>query len=211
MAAGAVLLLRVDPHGAPGVVPGLILLAAPFALTKSRVVWTPLCPDHLDYWAVRNWFGYGGAVAIFGSMLGLLVVTGSGPQPMWVRPSWTGLTIALMVWLVALAGLMFVSIRPQEITDSTIRLTGVHAEIVAALDGPGARPRPGKTSARRPPPGAGRLHPSHRRLTRVRPVSSWPHSDAHISRSRSVAPHTGVCSMRKIVTALSALALVGLS
>lgn len=118
-----------------GALISIFVVLAPIALTRMLRVWTPLCPDHADYWAVRAWFHYGGALAVFGSMVGMIVVMMGlrHPLPAWVGYSWIGLGVALLFWLIAVAVLHAVSIHPVVLVDYRIDLAGVHADFIAAL------------------------------------------------------------------------------
>ena len=115
----------------------LICIIVALALTKRRRVWTPLCPDHAGYWAIRAWFLNGGLLAVLGSLVGLIFVTASrrGPDAGLGRPV---LHLVLggvfLLWLFAVAILNAMSIRPEKITDTRIGLLGVHADFAAALD-----------------------------------------------------------------------------
>jgi hypothetical protein len=118
-----------------GIVPSLVCLFVPIVLTRSQRVWTPLCPAHVEYWVVRAWFLWGGALATVGSLAGTIVVqlTTRGPGPPWLRDSQVVLAIATAAWLTALAVLHSVSVRTDRIAEGWIELLDIHADFAQAL------------------------------------------------------------------------------
>lgn len=118
-----------------GIGPCLFCLFVPIVLTRSQRVWTPLCPDHVAYWAIRAWFVYGGAIAAFGSMVGTLIVglNTPAPWPSWLGYGLIGMAVGWLTWLAAVAVLHATSVRTSRIADGWIELLDVHAEFAGAL------------------------------------------------------------------------------
>lgn len=128
--AWVIALLVVGACGAPA------LLFAALTLTQRCRLRTPLCPEHSDYWTVRNWFAYGGLAAVVGSLggLGYVAMLRRGPTPHWIALSFAALTGAFLLWLAALKLIHVLSIHAATITDDCLHLSGVHPHFVAALE-----------------------------------------------------------------------------
>lgn len=112
-----------------------ICLILPFAFTKRRRVWTPLCPDHASYWVVRAWLQVGGTLAVFTALFGTIAFHDNLPASAlhWGNYAILALVIVAIGWLTAMAVLGQRSIRPCYINGG-VELLGVHADFVNALN-----------------------------------------------------------------------------
>ncbi len=132
-------------------------------LTKRMRVNVPLCEPHKNHWLWR-------AVIVWGSLLvlgGLVAVGLALQQPLadqaGVAPDdlfgylCLGSVALLVVWIVIAMVAQQTAIRPVEITDDTITLTGVNQDFRHALkeleaDEDDDRPRRPRKPPHRPPP-----------------------------------------------------------
>jgi hypothetical protein len=130
-----------------------ILVAAIVAivLTKRMTVRVPVCEQHEGFWRRRG-------MTIGFSFLGIVLVEiaaaiGAANLPQG-QDNLGGFVCAggvflLLGWLVLVAIYSTRSIRPTEITDRFIRLTGVHPEFIAALEDDRERDRDEEEEYRR--------------------------------------------------------------
>lgn len=118
-----------------GLLPFLIVA---LVLTKKKRVPVPLCHAHRNHWAWRNavmllsFLGLGGlAIAAV-----VLVNMAAGPNGFDQYSGFIcgGSVVGLIVWLVVVAVLQQTAIRPTEITDDSVTLTGVAKEFVRAYE-----------------------------------------------------------------------------
>ena len=122
---------------------GLLPFIIAALLTQQRLrLKAPLCSNHLNHWQARS-------LAIWLSLLGFIVV-GIGAfvillqmQPPGRRAEDTitgfvciGGLVLLVIWLVLVAVLQSTAVRPKEIGDRYIILTGVAPRFIDALDDP---------------------------------------------------------------------------
>lgn len=121
---------------------GLIAGILPFAiialvLTKRMSVSVPLCHEHRGHWSTRTTITVVSLLALILMGVGFIVYTGNQPPGPGGDLSgifclgWVG---ALIIWLILVAILQAGSIRATEITDRTVKLTGVHDGFIAALE-----------------------------------------------------------------------------
>jgi len=105
----------------------------PFAIvavimTKRRTVNVPLCEAHKNHWLWRQLVVVGGLLALIGSLVASLAIidqAGGANKDSFSGFLCLGGTIALIIWLIAAVILQSTSIRPKEITDTSITLVGV--------------------------------------------------------------------------------------
>jgi hypothetical protein len=110
-----------------GVLPWLIVH---LVLSKYMTVYVPLCNQHKNHWLIRTMIALGGLAVVLGSLaVGIVLLKWAGNE-----------LLGAFVCIGALFGLIFIfeilrssSIRPSEITDRRITLTGVAEEFRAAL------------------------------------------------------------------------------
>jgi hypothetical protein len=106
-------------------------------------VGVPLCARHRFHWFGRYLFILGGFLGII--LLAYLAVT------QWEGPMAEDLALALglgaFAWIIAVFVLLFTAIRPKEITDLSITLTGVSRKFAEAI----WLPRPSEMPAGQPP------------------------------------------------------------
>ncbi len=117
---------------------GLILfLILSAVLTKRRTVPLPLCEEHRNYWRNRAVFMYGGLVATI--LVAILAVTAGvmlddkGVTEDAALFGGLGAAGLFLVWLISAAIVQAVGIRPNEITDNAISLTGLSQDFVEAV------------------------------------------------------------------------------
>jgi hypothetical protein len=105
----------------------------PFAIvalvmTKRRTVNVPLCEAHKNHWLWRQLVVVGGLLALIGIFVALLALFdepgGANKDPLSGMLCLGG-AIGLIIWLIAAVIVQSTSIRPKEITDTSITLVGV--------------------------------------------------------------------------------------
>jgi hypothetical protein len=116
----------------------LILMAV---MTKRMTVSVPLCEKHKHHWLVRTVVGLVGLGLLLILLVFNIVITGmvsnagdddvTGPL---LAVLWIGLGILFLAWLITLVAMQNTAIRPNEITDETITLTGVSEAFVDAVE-----------------------------------------------------------------------------
>jgi hypothetical protein len=116
----------------------LILMAV---MTKRMTVSVPLCEKHKHHWLVRTVVGLVGLGLLLILLVFNIVITGmvsnmgdddvTGPL---LAVLWIGLGILFLAWLITLVAMQNTAIRPNEITDDTITLTGVSEAFVDAVE-----------------------------------------------------------------------------
>jgi hypothetical protein len=107
-------------------------------LTKRMTVAVPLCDQHKGHWTWRAWFIWGGFV--FFVVLGVAAIIllasqenrrgGANEMAGWVCAATAG---AGLIWLIVAAFVQSSSIRPSEITDTSITLFHVSPDFIDAL------------------------------------------------------------------------------
>ncbi len=123
----------------------LLLLAGllPFiivalVLTKKKRLSVPLCHAHRNHWAWRNAVMLLSFLGLGGLAVGaaVLVNVAAGPNGFDQYSGFVcgGFVVGLIVWLIVVAVLQQTAIRPTEITDHSITLTGVSKEFVRAYE-----------------------------------------------------------------------------
>jgi hypothetical protein len=119
-----------------GLLPYVIVVAI---LTKRMTVHAPLCDEHKNHWAWRNWVLWLGLVilAVLGIASLVLLATQQdrrgGSNPI-AGLACAGTAVAFLIWLITVAIIQQGAIRPTEITDDEITLTNVSAGFVDALE-----------------------------------------------------------------------------
>src|SRR5581483_2652600 len=117
-----------------GILPCVIVA---LILTKRRTVQVPLCEAHQGYWSWRAWFtGLGLLFLVLLGVAGLVLAVNLDPRGNSPLGGLVCLATAagFLFYLLALAIIHQVSIRPTEITDTGITLTNVSPEFVEALE-----------------------------------------------------------------------------
>jgi hypothetical protein len=109
-------------------------------LTKRMRVRAPLCAHHRNHWLWRAWVIYGGlaAAVLLGIGAIVLVAALSNQRGRGRGDDLAGLICVSvagvgLAWLVTAAVVQMTGIRPTEITDRSITLTGVSPEFVDAV------------------------------------------------------------------------------
>ena len=120
---------------------GLLAGILPFAiislvLTKRMSVGVPLCHEHRGHWSTRTMITLVSLLALLLMGVGFIVYSGNQPPG---QGDLTGLfclgwAFGLLIWLILVAILQAGSIRAIEITERTLKLTGVHDGFIAALE-----------------------------------------------------------------------------
>lgn len=129
----------------------IVLVVVAMILTKRMSLKVPLCDRHAGWWARRT-------LTILFTFLGVAVLCIGGgiyldAQPMKQQDDLSavlcgGGVVLFLGWLV-LAGVYSASgVRPTEITDKAIRLTGVSEAFVEALEDERSRDRDGRDRGR---------------------------------------------------------------
>jgi hypothetical protein len=128
----------------PGWVIVLFFVASPLiaaiiaaALTKRMAVALPFCEDHRNYWRNRSLSTYLGLLAVILLAAGataLAVMFDKRGQDDLLAFACVGSAGLFLLWLVEVAIIHSLSIRPLEITDREIRLTRVSPYFVDAVD-----------------------------------------------------------------------------
>lgn len=132
-----------------------VVLYAVFAsmMSKRALLAAPLCERHRNHWKMR-------LVIILVSLLMMTVLGGlaiavvatdvRGPTVEMLKGISCGVTIFLaLAWLILLVTLQNTSIRPKEITDVDLFLTGVSPAFIEAVDEQHAHDRRRRRSRRR--------------------------------------------------------------
>lgn len=117
----------------------LVYIIVAAILTKRMTVQAPLCDKHRNHWLGRAliiWLSLAGLLALgFGGfMLAAALEDERGGQSELFPFVCIGSLVAGLVWLIVLAVLQTTAIRPTEITDRSITLTGVSPLFVEAVD-----------------------------------------------------------------------------
>jgi hypothetical protein len=111
---------------------GLLIYAIlAMVMTKRMNVKVPLCQEHKGHWTMRT-------LSILLGFLGILVFVGlaiflSSEESDLATPVWLLVVALLLAWLVLVIVFQYTAIRPTEITDRSITLTGVSEGYIEAL------------------------------------------------------------------------------
>jgi hypothetical protein len=131
-----------------------VLIAAIVAmiLTKRMTVRVPVCNEHEGFWRRRNLVVGLSLVAVVVVEVVFIAVAASQPQGQ--NNDWGGLAcgggaVLFLGWLVLVAIYSQRGLRPTEITDRFIRLTGVNQEFIHALEDDRERDREEEDDYRR--------------------------------------------------------------
>lgn len=118
---------------------GGILIYAILAsiLTRRTVVQAPLCDEHKGHWFKRNLWMWG-TFFLFGlAGLGAVILASSVDDPRLqniLGPIAGGVcSLGAIGWLVIVIACQVTAIRPKEITDTEVLLTGVSEQFVEAV------------------------------------------------------------------------------
>jgi hypothetical protein len=115
----------------------LLLIILALVLTKRMTVPLPLCERHRNYWRNRGIFIWGGLLAVV--LLAVVAITlGAVLDDKRITESAVAITVLgsiglFFVWLISAAVVQYVGIRPSEITDRAITLTGLSRDFVDAV------------------------------------------------------------------------------
>jgi hypothetical protein len=122
---------------------GLIPFAiVALCLTKRMTVWAPLCQEHRSHWLWRMWVVLGGFLGVVAvGMLAFILIAATDQRGRAGRTSdllaglaCIGTLFLLVVRLAVTISVQLTAIRPTEITDRRITLTGVSEAFLDALD-----------------------------------------------------------------------------
>jgi hypothetical protein len=108
---------------------GLIALA----FQKRRSVNVPLCEEHKNHWAWRHmvtWFGLLAILLVFFGGVAVMATGRTGEEIGGIIMLLAGLLF--IAWVITIAIVWYTAINPNEITDYTITLRGIHPEWVRA-------------------------------------------------------------------------------
>jgi hypothetical protein len=112
-------------------------------LTKRMTVYAPFCEAHKNHWLVRILGALGGLLLVGALGIGMIVLMANTDDPAGRRDNvlqsikavgCIGTLVLLVVWLIGLVVMQMTAIRPTEITDDTITLTGVSETFIDAVD-----------------------------------------------------------------------------
>src|SRR5262245_54291907 len=119
--------------GVVGIVVALILASV---LSKKMVVKVPICDRHTGYWKRRGIVLVGSFCLVSAFAIGALVIlSDQGPGNDELTGWLCGSGVVLFfIWLVGAAIYSARGVRPTEITDRYIFLSGVHRDFVRALE-----------------------------------------------------------------------------
>jgi magnesium-transporting ATPase (P-type) len=109
----------------------IILVAV---LTKRMTVPVPLCDKHKGHWTKRMLITLLGLLVIL-AFVGIAIAasTSEGDLADMAGLFWGLVVVALLAWLILIVVLQQTAIRPTEITDRSITLTGVGRGYIEAL------------------------------------------------------------------------------
>lgn len=120
------------------IIAGLLIWAiVAIILTKTMTVQAPVCDEHKGHWFKRKLIGWLavllGLAALFG---GIVVMASVGNDPRYrdlaaLGP--LGGAVSMLLGLIVAVVAFRSAIRPLEISNDDIRLTGVHAEFIEAV------------------------------------------------------------------------------
>src|SRR5262249_13477137 len=120
---------------------GLLAGLLPFViialvLTKRMAVSVPLCHEHRGHWSSRTTITVVSLLALLLMGVGFLVYSGNQPagQGDLTDVFCLGWVTGLVAWVILVAILQAGSIRATEITERTVKLTGVNDGFIAALE-----------------------------------------------------------------------------
>jgi len=120
-----------------GLLPFLIVT---LILTKRMQVRVPLCEAHQGYFRMRLWMTWGTLAAVVCVGILLFVIAGissddtrHGADSSALGYACFGTAMLFLIWLVTVAILQHLSIRPTEITDRSITLTNLSPSYVRAV------------------------------------------------------------------------------
>jgi hypothetical protein len=114
------------------IIAGLLIYAIlAMVMTKRMSVKVPLCKEHKGHWTMRT-------LCILLGFLGLLVFVGlaialSSEDSDLAGLVWMVTGVLLLAWLIMVIIFQYTAIRPTEITDRSITLTGVNEGYIEAL------------------------------------------------------------------------------
>jgi hypothetical protein len=112
----------------------LIYVILALILTKRMSVRIPLCPEHKGHWTKRVLINLLCFLGILG-FLGLAIAASSSDDvsSAIATACWIVVLVGFVAWLILAIVLQYTAIRPTEITDRSITLTGVSPGYVEAL------------------------------------------------------------------------------
>ncbi len=133
-----------------GLLPWLIVW---IILTKRMTVPVPLCDRHKGHWSWRTWFTVLSLLALIAGSIGTVILWANlkqgGRADDVVGFVCMGSVGLFIVWIIVVAVLQMTAIRPLEITDDFIRLTGVSPDFRDAVDDEYDQYREERSSRRR--------------------------------------------------------------
>jgi hypothetical protein len=113
-----------------GGLPGLIVLLILMSVLGRRMkVLVPLCDAHRYHWGSRLAIALGGLALLIALLVAGLVATDGNPPGAYL----VALIVGFVAWLIAVIVAQSTAIRPLEITDRSITLTGVSGDFISAL------------------------------------------------------------------------------
>jgi hypothetical protein len=108
-----------------------VILAA--VLTKRMRVSVPLCDQHRNHWFNRGLFIGLGVLLVLALAIGAGVLSANVKSDAVIGITWLLVALVFLGWLVGLVVAQSTAIRPTEITDRSITLTGVAQEFADAV------------------------------------------------------------------------------
>jgi hypothetical protein len=113
---------------------GLLIFAIlVLILTKRMLVSVPLCDAHRKHWSNRNLFNFLAFLTLFALVVGAGVLTANVKNDSMILVAWLIVVFVFFAWLVGAAIAQTTVIRPTEITDRSITLTGVAKQFSDAV------------------------------------------------------------------------------
>jgi hypothetical protein len=123
---------------------GVLILAGllPYAivasiLTRRAVVQAPFCDEHKGHWFKRNMLIWG-TLFLFGIVgVGALVIAANVEDQQRIKTlmpyACVFISLEALVWIIIVVACVSTGVRPKEITDVEIALTGVSEQFVDAV------------------------------------------------------------------------------
>lgn len=104
------------------------LIAAALSTKKMRLV-APLCDRHANHWSLRTLIAGGGFLAL----MALVFITINAGPGKYTDSLWAVLLVGFLVWLFGIVGLNHTAIRPVDITERDMTVTGVSPAFAEAV------------------------------------------------------------------------------
>ena len=119
----------------------LVYVVLAVILQKQYTVAVPFCKDHKGHWVKRLLLSLGGFFVLVGGGIGLAILMGvlsdsAAPADKDTYGIIAGLSVVggLLAWVVVIVVAQWTAIKPKEITDNSITLTGVSQAFASAYE-----------------------------------------------------------------------------